>query len=239
VAGGDSGHLLAMPTFADVMRSARGAHVVSLSLKTRGAIIPAGHGGDAVTWLSDAGDGWVTSSVFADGPVPAVQSFIDANPIDADFGKTWTRMLPAARYQGPDDGEGEAPPKGWTRTFPHELKGAAGSPDPAYRTFWQRSPFADAYVGRFAAALAESLQLGKHGTTDVLAVSFSSPAKTVTRVSGITVNTVGSIGSTRSSAVMHTSSRSAPTTAPRRFRSRRHVPAGMPAGSMPTRFVTS
>ncbi len=173
--GGDSGVHLTMPTFADVLRSERSAHVVTLSLKARSAIMPAGHGGDAVTWLDEAGDGWATSSVFAEGPVPAVKTFTDANPIEADFGKTWTRMLPPARYSGPDDAEGEAPPKGWTRTFPHEIKGTTGAPDAAFRAQWQRSPYADAYLGRFAAALVESLALGKHGTTDVLSVSFSSP----------------------------------------------------------------
>jgi len=173
--GGDSASRLTMPTFADVLRTQRRAHVVTLSLKARSAIMPAGHGGDAVTWLDDAGDGWTTSSAFAEQPVPAVRAFIDANPIDADFGKTWTRSLPPARYEGPDDAEGEAPPKGWSRTFPHELKGSTGTPDTDFHLQWERSPFADAYLGRFAAALVESLALGKHGTTDMLSVSFSSP----------------------------------------------------------------
>lgn len=175
VAGGDSGVKLAMPTLADVLRTQRAAHVVTLAIKPRSAIMPAGHGGDAVTWLTDTGDTWVTSSAFADGPVPAVKAFLDANPMEADFGKTWLRKLPERRYQGPDDGDGEVPPKGWNRTFPHELNGSTGAPDIDYRIQWQRSPFADAYVGRFAAALVESLGLGTHGTTDLLSVSFSSP----------------------------------------------------------------
>jgi predicted AlkP superfamily pyrophosphatase or phosphodiesterase len=175
VAGGESGVMLTMPTFADVLRTQRDAHVVTLAIKARSAIMPAGHGGDAVTWLNETGDTWVTSSAFADGPLPAVKAFLDANPLEADFGKTWTRKLPERRYQGPDDGDGEVPPKGWNRTFPHELNGSTGAPDIDYRIQWQRTPFADAYIGRFAAALVESLGLGKHGTTDLLSVSFSSP----------------------------------------------------------------
>ena len=50
---GDSAYRLQVPTFADVMRSQRKAHVVSLALKDRSAIMLAGHGGDAVTWLSN------------------------------------------------------------------------------------------------------------------------------------------------------------------------------------------
>jgi predicted AlkP superfamily pyrophosphatase or phosphodiesterase len=172
VTGGDSAYRLQVPTFTDVMRTGRKSHVVSLSLKARSAIMLAGHGGDAVAWLTDALDGWETSKVFGDAPVPAVKAFVDANPIAADVGKTWDRALPAAAYTGPDDGVGEAPAPGWTRTFPHVL---AAQPDKTYFAQWEQSPFADAYLGRFAAALVDALQLGAHDTTDVLAVSFSSP----------------------------------------------------------------
>jgi len=175
VTGGDSAYRLEVPTFADQMRSRRAAHVVSLALKDRSAVMLAGHGGDAVTWLANSLDGWESSSVYAEGPNPAVKAFIDANPLTADFGKTWGRLLPAASYPGPDDGVGEAPPRGWTRTFPHVLNGTDDKPNVDYFSQWERSPFADAYVGRFAAALVQALQLGKHEGTDVLAVSFSSP----------------------------------------------------------------
>jgi predicted AlkP superfamily pyrophosphatase or phosphodiesterase len=175
VAGGDSAARLRIPTFADQMRTARAAHVVSLSLKPRSAIMPAGRGGDAVTWLGESVDSWSTSSVYGAEPVAAVKTFLDANPMSADFGKSWTRLLPAARYTTPDSGLGEAPPVGWSRTFPHELTGTSGKPDATFLAQWQTSPLADAYLGRFAAALVRAFQLGRHEGTDVLAVSFSSP----------------------------------------------------------------
>jgi predicted AlkP superfamily pyrophosphatase or phosphodiesterase len=172
VAGGDGPQRLLVPTFGDQMRDGRQAHVVALSLKARSAIMLGGHGGDAVTWLTEALDEWETSTAYSTTAVPAVKAFIDANPIAADAGKTWTRMLPPTSYSGSDDGLGEAPPQGWTTTFPHALKGTA---DASYFQQWERSPYADAYLGRFAAALVQSMQLGKHDGTDVLAVSFSSP----------------------------------------------------------------
>lgn len=172
---GDSGRLLLTTTLADELRTRRSARVVSLSVKDRSAIMLAGHGGDAVTWLSTAVDGWMTSSAFTATPVPAVKAFVDANPIDADFGRSWTRLLPAARYPEPDAAIGEKPPRGWTPLFPHVLTGTNNRPDADYHAQWERSPFADAYVGRFATALAESLRLGRHEGTDVLAVSFASP----------------------------------------------------------------
>ena len=110
--------------------------------------------------LTEALDGWETSAGYSENGVPAVKAFIDANPITADFGKVWEKSLPAAAYTGTDDGVGEAPPQGWTRSFPHALKGTADKVDGTYFAQWERSPFADAYIGRFAAALVQSLQLG-------------------------------------------------------------------------------
>lgn len=166
---------LRVPTFADEMRAQRSSRVVSLALKPRSAIMLAGHGGDAVTWLTDAGDGWQTGQMYSTGPVPAVTSYLDDHPLMADHGTVWERQLPAAQYSEPDDAIGEDPPEGWDKTFPHPLVGRGNTPDDQYRDLWQRSPWADAYVGRFAAALVTSMGLGAAGKTDVLAVSFSSP----------------------------------------------------------------
>lgn len=174
-AGAHGPRLLQTPTLADELRAQRPARIVSVALKARSAIMLAGHGGDAVTWMSETNDGWQTSTAFAREPVAAVKAFVDANPVEADYGKVWTRSLPPERYREPDDGEAEAPGPGWTPTFPHALTDPSGIPGPQFYSLWQRSPYADEYVGRLAASLAEHLHLGRPGTTDVLAVSFSSP----------------------------------------------------------------
>jgi arylsulfatase A-like enzyme len=135
----------------------------------------AGHGGDAVTWLSAALDGWQTSSAFSRTPIPAVQQFVDTASIAADYGQSWKPLLPADRYLDPDEGEGEAPPAGWKQAFPHVLSGEGDKPDMVFLNQWQHSPFADAYLGRFAAALVEAMALGARDGTDVLGISFSSP----------------------------------------------------------------
>jgi predicted AlkP superfamily pyrophosphatase or phosphodiesterase len=170
----NSGHRLLVQTLADVMRTERGAHIASVSLKVTSAAMMAGHGGDAVSWVTDTLDAWSTSSMYATAPVPAVQAFVAANPLAADLGKTWDRLLQESQYLGVDDGIAEAAPEGWTRTFPHVLKGKDNKADGTYRLQWERSPFGDAYLGRFAASLVESLKLGQHDGTDVLTVGFSS-----------------------------------------------------------------
>ena len=174
--GADSGHRLLVPTFADEMRAQRHAHVVTVSLKARSAIMLAGHGSDATLWLSDALDGWMSSSAFVDAPKPAVRAIIDRHPIDEDFGKTWTPLLDPSRYhERPDRTLGEGPPAGWTTALPHPLTSPSGRADGDYHTRWERSPYADAYLGRFAAALVDEFRLGRHDDPDVLGVSFSSP----------------------------------------------------------------
>jgi predicted AlkP superfamily pyrophosphatase or phosphodiesterase len=175
VSGGDSPYRLKIPTLTDELRRHRDARVATLALKDRSAIMLAGHGGDAVTWMGETIDSWQTSSAYSATAVAPVKAFVEANRIGADFGKTWARALPASRYKAPDDGLAEAPPAGWTATFPHPLTGTSEKPDATYFAQWQRSPFADAYVGRFAATLVESLKLGQREGTDVLGVSFSSP----------------------------------------------------------------
>jgi predicted AlkP superfamily pyrophosphatase or phosphodiesterase len=174
---GASAARLLLPTFTDELRGQRaGARVATVALKARSAIMLAGHGGDAVTWMDESYDRWETSTAFAAQRVPAVQALLAANPVDADFDRTWNRRLPLDRYATPDEGEGESPPRGWTAVFPHVLNGDNDkTPDRDFRGQWARSPFADAYVGNFAASLAESLQLGRGDGTDFLGIGFSSP----------------------------------------------------------------
>ncbi len=171
--GGDSAAALLSPTLGDELRGQQGGHVASVSIKDRSAIMLAGHGGDSVVWLSNALDGWETSTAFSSSP--AVAAFLAAHSIDADYGRTWTRMLPNSRYLHPDDGVGENPPRGWTPVFPHTLASTSGRPDAQYHSLWERSPFADAFVGALAAATVDGLELGRHETTDLLAISFSTP----------------------------------------------------------------
>jgi predicted AlkP superfamily pyrophosphatase or phosphodiesterase len=169
----NSPYRLRIQTLADRLRAERGAHVVTLSAKARSAIMLAGHGGDAVTWLSEASDTWLTSSAYAAAPVPEVKRFIATHPVAGDFGKSWTPLLPAASYSEADAAAGERPPAGWTATFPHVLNGASGEPDAQFRAQWDTSPFADAYLASMAVSLVDQFRLGRHDGVDVLGVSFT------------------------------------------------------------------
>src|SRR5688572_12847724 len=126
VTGGDSARSLLVPTLAQKVREA-GGRTVAMSLKPRSAITLTGTNPTAVIWLNDRA-GWTTSSAFTPTRIDWVEKFVAANPIAADGGKVWDRMLPADKYAGSDDGLGERVPTGWTRTFPHPVS-QAGAPE--------------------------------------------------------------------------------------------------------------
>ena len=169
---GDSAKLLMQPAIGEqIMKT--GGRSVALSFKPRSAITLTGHKSTAVVWFDERG-GWTTSTAFTKAPVPFLKEFIDANPITADYDKVWDRSMPLSSYQGVDDGKGEGKVSGWSNVFPHPLAVPDGKVDAAFYARWQRTPFADEYLGRMAAAAIDSLELGKGEATDFLGVSFSS-----------------------------------------------------------------
>jgi predicted AlkP superfamily pyrophosphatase or phosphodiesterase len=170
--GGQSARRLISSTLADELRmQLADTRVAAFSIKPRSAIMLTGRRGDAVTWFE--GTTWATSSAYADQPVPAVQQFLAANPVERDLGKSWTRSLPERSYVFVDAGASERPPKLWKATFPHALTSASGAADAQFYDLWKTSPFADDYLARLALATAGTLQLGRRGATDFLAISFS------------------------------------------------------------------
>lgn len=174
--GGDSAWRMQMPSFAEELKYQTGGatRVVTFSLKARAAITLAGHQGDATTWFDTSTGAWVTSSPF--GTMPFVEDFVNKRPMAADFGKTWTLLLPASAYFYSDKAMGAADVDGWTAGFPHALRGKAESstPDGTFYEQWANSPFADTYLTELADAAVDSLGLGKSGATDYLGVSYSS-----------------------------------------------------------------
>ena len=166
-AGGDSAKALQAPTLAQRLRD-RNGRSVSFSLKARSAIGLAGQSPTAILWF-DERHGWTTSTAFTDAPIDWIGTHIAANPLEAFRGRTWERMLPESAYLGPDAGTGERTPSGWTQVFPHVL----GQPAASFALHFQRSPFADEYLGRLAAHAVDTLDLGRGPAIDFLGVSFS------------------------------------------------------------------
>ena len=166
---GDSGVRNLRPSLADIMRRDLHSRVVTMSMKARAAIGLAGHGGDAVIWLTERGA--LESSAAYGATLPAwAAAFEKANPSSRDAGKVWERMLPVDRYQYSDDPPGENPGNGWSAPFPHAL-GQAG--DRTYFAHCEGSPFGDTYLEQMAEYAVDELKLGQEDTVDFLGISFS------------------------------------------------------------------
>ncbi len=172
--GGQSALHLNLPTFADELRGQSGVppKVVSLSGKARSAIMLAGRGGDVVLWSVNP-QAWASSTAFASVASPAVGELVKDRLPEAAFGRVWERQLAPDAYLFDDEAAGERPPAGWTRAFPHPLRGEKGEADASFYTQWTASPYADEALGAMAGAAAAKLGLGRGPGTDYLAISFS------------------------------------------------------------------
>ncbi|MGD9905489.1 MAG: alkaline phosphatase family protein [Vicinamibacterales bacterium] len=166
---GHSAAALLVPTLAERLRERwPQSRSVSLAVKPRSAVMMAGKGATAVTWVGSSG--WQTSTAYTAAPLPEVVRALGPAPLARERTLVWDRLLDVSSYTGTDAGLGERPPKGWTALFPHPLL-SPDQPD-QFLELWQTSPFADAQLATMAAALIESYQLGRRDAVDFLGVSF-------------------------------------------------------------------
>lgn len=173
--GGNGPWRLKRPTLADELRGQApvAPRIATFSLKERTAITLAGQQADAVLWLDDDTNAWVTSSVYATKPVDFIARLVHTHPIAAEFGQVWNLLLPASAYQHHDAAAGELPPRPWTNQFPHRIEGLRSTPDDAFYEVWKTSPLADRYLERLAEAAIFNLEMGRGDRIDLLGIGFS------------------------------------------------------------------
>ena len=177
VRGGDTPHNLLVPAFAGELKFQRAgkSRVFTFSLKARAAIMLAGTGADGVTWFDPDSGLWTTSSAYP--TVAFIDRYAKEHPASADYGKTWSLLLPPSAYLYGDTGTGSVPPAGWNQSFPHPLRGKPDSkgPDGDFYRQWETSPFPDVSLVKLAEAAVDSERLGNGADVDYLGISFSSP----------------------------------------------------------------
>lgn len=129
-APGASPSRLRAETVADRLRTANpNAFVVSVSIKDRGAILPAGKHPTYALWFDSSLDSFVTSTAFATSFPAWAQGIGDTRSIVAARAKPWELTDAAwvkAHAAGPDDQPGEGDLEGLGTTFPHVARTAAG-----------------------------------------------------------------------------------------------------------------
>lgn len=158
-------------TLADQMRLAFGSKVVGVSMKDRGAILPAGKKPTGAYWFEAASGDFVTSTYYKRELPGWVKEFNGRRRPAQFMGQTWDRLLSPNDYPTPDAAPGEGLMPGETNvTFPHTiLPGSSGGFDTI-----TSSPFGNQLLAEFAQAAVEGEGLGLGARPDLLCVSFSS-----------------------------------------------------------------
>jgi hypothetical protein len=174
-----SPHRMRTTTLGDELKLAFGRRpkVIGISLKDRGAILPAGHAADAAYWFvgKDLG-AFVTSTHYMDRLPDWAARWNAASPAQRLLDAGWSPLLPDSAYgvSWPDNTPYEGKFKGGVRAaFPYDLKALAA----ANKGFdlLKATPGGNTLLVDFALAAVAGEGLGRDVWTDLLAVSFSTP----------------------------------------------------------------
>ncbi len=177
-AGKMSPQYLLTSTIGDELKlfSNNRSKVIGISMKDRGAILPAGRTADAAYWFVGAQEGvWATSSWYMPALPQWVQDFNQSGKSENYLNQTWTLEQDETKYdESMDDNNAfEKPFVGMMRpVFPYnlsELRNANSNFD-----LIKATPFGNNMTIDFAKATIENEQLGKDAFTDMLCLSFSS-----------------------------------------------------------------
>jgi len=147
--------------------------VIGISLKDRGAILPAGHSANAAYWYDDKGGKWISSTFYMQALPSWVSNYNAKDEVARFMNKDWNTLLPIDKYDlsTGDDEPYEGSIKGETTvTFPHKLSAIKDSKYASFRT----TPYAITYTFDFAKQTIENEKLGSNTVPDFLAVSISS-----------------------------------------------------------------
>jgi hypothetical protein len=153
-----------------VVSHAGRSRVFSVSVKDRGAILPAGHAGKAF-WLSRESGEFVTSTFYYDDYPDWVKVWNAARPAERFRGKRWDLLAERSSYVARelDDRPYEADLAPMGRIFPHAL-----GEGKYFYLMLSLTPFGDELTLDFAKTLIAHEKLGQGGHPDYLQVSFSS-----------------------------------------------------------------
>ena len=164
-------------TFADENRlfTQMQGKSIGISIKDRGAILPAGHTANAAYWFHGSGIGkWVTSSYYMESLPKWVEDFNSRKNIES-YLKTWNTLYDISTYteSGEDLNTYERGFVGKeTATLPYDLK--ALKDDNWGYSIIKSSPYGNTLTTDFALAAIQGEDLGQDNITDVLTISYSS-----------------------------------------------------------------
>ncbi len=147
--------------------------VIGISLKDRGAILPAGHSGNAAYWYDDKTGKWMTSNYYMSQLPVWVNNFNAKDEVANMMKNDWNTLYPINTYtqSTADNKEYEQPISGLTSpTFPHKLSTINSVKYSAFKY----TPYASTFTFNFSKAAIDNEKMGTGKATDFLAISISS-----------------------------------------------------------------
>lgn len=155
---------LMVTTIGDELRLATNfqSKVIGIALKDRGAILPAGHSGNAAYWYDNKTGDWISSSYYLKELPPWTKELNSRKLVDKYYANDWKTLYPLDTY------EQSAPDQSG---FNHPLKQLI-SKNYAYIV---ATPYGNSFTFEMAMAAIAGEKLGADNITDMLTVSLSSP----------------------------------------------------------------
>jgi predicted AlkP superfamily pyrophosphatase or phosphodiesterase len=149
--------------------------VFGISIKDRGAIIPAGHSADGAFWYDSKSGNFISSTFYGKSLPKWVSEYNSLHRVDSFYTKGWNLSLAKSVYEANCDGDinaYESTPLGAEQKgFPYTLNQFIGKDYGKISS----TPYGNSIVVEMAEKALVSEQLGKDDITDLLAISFSSP----------------------------------------------------------------
>lgn len=149
--------------------------VFGISIKDRGAIIPAGHSADGAFWYDSKSGNFISSTYYGKNLPKWVTEFNGLHRVDSFYTKGWNLSLAKSVYEANCDGDinaYESTPLGAEQKgFPYTLSQFIGKDYGKIAS----TPYGNSIVAEMAEKALVNEQLGKDDITDLLAISFSSP----------------------------------------------------------------
>lgn len=151
------------------------SRVIGISIKDRGAALPAGFLADGAYWYdSNIGEMMSSSWYFNDLP-QWVKDFNERKLVDELMAKGWQTLLPIESYvESQDDDRPYERAFAGKTTFPYDFKAMQEAGGNSYGML-PTTPHGNTLVLEMAKAAIEAENLGSGTFTDLLAISFSSP----------------------------------------------------------------
>jgi predicted AlkP superfamily pyrophosphatase or phosphodiesterase len=150
------------------------AKVIGVSIKDRGAILPAGHMANGAFWYDSKSGGFISSTYYMTTLPEWVKTFNAQKLPEKYLAQTWQTALPINQYteSGPDDTAYERIFSGKDKAvFPYDLKQIRGK-DKEFGLL-SATPFSNEYLTRMAEAAIAGENMGSDNITDFLCISYS------------------------------------------------------------------